>query len=458
MGKCGNPEITGTMIADASKRYNAGFGKIVTDSIIKNGVFNTALSHEAIRDMDDIFSYEIKPMKVTDQKHSGRCWMFAALNLLRYRLHDQLKLQDSGFELSQCYTMFWDKLEKANFFLENVIDTAGQPKDNRIVMHLFDNPIGDGGDWDMFTALISKYGVVPKSAMPEAFESSDSSAMDAVLQKKLRRDGVILRKMAAEGKNSEELRSVKTGMVEEVYGLLCCFLGEPPEKFDFVYRSTGDEKKPDEEKDKVGEFHRDSDITPLDFYNQYFGEHFLDDFVSVVNFPTEDKPFNRTYTVKYAGNMAGKRMVYLNVPMDAFESLAVRQLQDGIPVWFACDVAQMSNRKLGIMDTGLFNLEKLLGVQLDIPKSDMIDYLECSPTHAMMLIGVDMKDGEIKKWKVENSWGKEHGDNGFFVMSSDWMRTYALEVIINKKYLNDAQKEALAKEPVECAPWDPLYE
>ena len=437
--------ITQSDLDAASSRYHSGFAPLITDSIVKNGILNTSFSYTGAADMAQIFSDEIEPMEITNQKKSGRCWMFAGTNLCRYHLHKKLKIKNDGFELSQSYLMFWDKLEKANYFLESVLDTAGEKKDSRVVMWLFQNPLNDGGQWDMLVSLIEKYGLVPKYAMQESFHSSNSGEMNAVLCRKVRRDGILLRSLFAAGKSQKELHDEKEKMIGEFYGLMCCFLGEPPKTFDFVYR------------DQDNAFHRDSDLTPVGFYHKYFGEGYLGDFVSVINAPTSDKPFGRTYTVRYLGNVVGGRPVtYLNLPTEELERLACTQIQHGEPVWFGSDVGKESDRELGIMDTKLYRKSEVLQTALDISKADMLDYGESCLTHAMMLLGVDVKDGQIQKWKVENSWGKDVGEKGFFVMSNAWFKDYVCQVVINRKYLSAEQAGMLDQAPVVLEPWDPI--
>ena len=439
-----NTAITEDMLLKASEDYRHGPLTGITDSVVKNGIANTAISHEAAARMSRLFSDEIESMEITNQKKSGRCWIFAGMNVLRYHLNKTLHFKNPDFELSQAYIMFWDKFEKANYFLESVLKTAAEEKSSRIVMWLFNTLLSDGGQWDMLVSLIEKYGVLPKYEMPESFQSSDSPNMNAILCKKLRLDGILLRRMAASGKSLEELRAEKMKMMSEIYGLLCCFLGEPPRKFDFEYR------------DKDNRFHRDGGITPLQFYHKYFGT-FLNNYISVINAPTEDKPFGHTYTVKYLGNVVGARPVlYLNLESSELERMACRQIQDGYPVWFGSDVGKMSDREQGIMDTDLYRYGEVLHTELGMSKADMLDYGQSCLTHAMMLLGANVTESGVTKWKVENSWGKDVGEKGFFVMSRGWFKDYVCQVVVDRKYLSDEQRAALKEKPVELEPWDPI--
>lgn len=440
-----NGSISEAILKDSIENYENSSTKKAAGSIIKNGINNTACNHEAVIKMSHMFSDEIDSMDITDQKKSGRCWIFAGMNVLRYHIHKNLQIKNPDFELSQAYIMFCDKLEKSNYFLESVISTVKEPKNSRIVMWLFANLIQDGGQWDMLVNVIKKYGLLPKYAMPETFQSSNSQGMNAILCKKLRKDGVILRRMAEEGKAVPEIRVEKEKMLSDIYSMLCCFLGEPPKTFNFEYR------------DKDNKFHRDSAITPLQFFSKYVGDEFIDSYVSIINAPTDDKPYGNTYTVKYLGNVVGgKPVIYLNLESEMLEKMACQQIKDGEPVWFGSDVGKMSDRELGIMDTNLYHYEDILNTELDMSKADMLDYGQSCLTHAMMLLGVDLEDDKIEKWKVENSWGKDVGEKGFFVMSNDWFKEYVCQVVVNKKYLSKEQLQALEKKPVELEPWDPI--
>lgn len=437
--------ISEELITRAEQTFRDAPARALADSIAKNGIDNTAYHREAAVRMTHLFSHEIEPMTITNQQKSGRCWIFAAMNVLRYHLRDTLRVKDGGFELSQSYLMFWDKLEKGNYFLESVLDTAAEAKDSRVVMWLFQNPLNDGGQWDMLVSLIEKYGVVPKLAMPESFHSSNSAKMNAVLCRKLRRNGVELRTLHAQGKSPEALRARKEEMIAEFYVLLCCFLGKPPKTFDFSWRNQN------------GAFHRCAGQTPLGFYETYFGRDFLKSYVSVIHAPTAEKPYDRTYTVKYLGNVVGGKPVkYLNLPSAELARAASEQIKAGRPVWFGSDVGKMSDREAGILDTALYPYENVLHTALSMDKGDMLDYGESCLTHAMMLLGVDVTDAGIEKWKVENSWGKDVGQKGFFVMSADWFADYVCQVVVDQAYLTDAQKKAFEQPPIELEPWDPI--
>ncbi|MCL6454334.1 MAG: C1 family peptidase [Alicyclobacillus sp.] len=421
---------------------NDPHNKIRTNAIVKNGIQNVAANRDAFIQMQFTFSTEIETGPVTNQKQSGRCWMFAGLNTIRHNMakHNNMK----PFELSQCYQMFWDKFEKANYFLERVFDTIEEDTDSRIVQWILQSPLQDGGQWDMFVNLVDKYGVVPQYVMPETFHSSQSAQMNHLLTLKLREHAVRLRDGYRAGKPLSELRAEKQGMMAEFYRLLCYFLGQPPQVFDFEYR------------DKDNVYHRDTGLTPLSFMEKYAGFD-IHDYVSVINAPTADKPFNRTYTVQYLGNVeGGKDVLYLNVDIDTFKRLALAQLQDGVPVWFGCDVGKMLERDAGIMDTAIFDYEGALDTQFGMTKAERLDYASSLMTHAMVFTGVNLVDGKPDRWKVENSWGKDRGNEGFYVMSDAWFDEYMYQVVVDKKYLSDELRQALAQEPIVLKPWDPM--
>ncbi|PUU88403.1 MAG: bleomycin hydrolase, partial [Halanaerobium sp.] len=400
--------------------------EIIANAVIKNGINDTALNNESVKKMHYDFSEEIDVGKVTNQEKSGRCWMFAALNNIRYSISKDLKIKDHDFELSQAYTMFWDKLEKANYFLENIISTVELDIDSRRVMWLLNEPTNDGGQWDMFTALIEKYGIVPKYVMPESYHSSNSHYLNKILSLKLRDLAQTLRKDFKLGADKESLREEKEDMLAEIYSILAYFLGEPPQNFDFEYRN------------KDGEFYRDSELTPQEFYNKY-SKVKMTDYVSIINAPTADKPFDQTYTVEFLGNVKeGQQIHYLNLPIEKLIAYTKEQLKDGEPVWFGCDVGQWSDRELGIMDTKLFNYGDVLDTKFSLDKGQRLQYGESILTHAMAFTGVNLKDDEPLSWKVQNSWGEKVGENGFFIMSNDWFKEFNYEVVINKKYLAEA--------------------
>ena len=416
--------------------------KVIRNSILNVGLDESALDHDAKTKQQHTFSLEIKTGKITSQEKSGRCWLFAGLNTLRLPVMRKLNLDN--FELSQSYAMFFDKLEKANYFLENILETLDEPVDSRLIMWLMKTPVQDGGQWDMFTAFVEKYGVVPKSVMPETYHSSNSARMNEILTLTLRGFAKELRDASDAGKDMMVLKSMKEEQLPEFYRMLTFFLGVPPTRFDFEYV------------DKTKTFHRDADCTPKRFYNTYVKVK-LTDYISVINAPTKDKRFDRTFTFQYLGNVEGAAPVkYLNLDIKTFKELALKQLGDNEPVWFGSDVGKKMKREAGILDEKIYDYERALDTAFKLEKAGRMDYGESLMTHAMVLTGVNLVDGKPNRWKVENSWGEKNGKDGYFVMSDDWFEQYVYQIVINKKYLSEAQRKAWDSEPIVLKPWDPM--
>ena len=425
-------------VYEANSKYAA-----MENAISHNGLLASLEKRSAAVENTPIFSLDLTKDKVSDQKASGRCWMFAALNTFRHKMIAGFQLED--FELSQAHTFFWDKYEKSNWFLEQVIATADQELTSRKVKFLLDTPQQDGGQWDMVVSLFEKYGVVPKSVFPESISSSNSRELNQILNKLLRQDAQILRELVAEGANSAELQAKKEELLQEVFNFLAMNLGLPPRQFDFSYR------------DKDNHFHSESGLTPLTFYQKYVDLK-LDDYVSIINAPTADKPYGRSYTVEMLGNVVGSKPVrYLNVEMDRLKELAITQMKAGETVWFGSDVGQSSNRKAGVMAEGMHDFTASMDIRLTQNKAGRLDYSESLMTHAMVLTGVDLdENGKAKKWKVENSWGEKVGNNGYFVASDAWMDEYTYQIVVRKEFLTAAELAAYEAEPLVLSPWDPM--
>ncbi|MFM0816797.1 aminopeptidase C [Streptococcus suis] len=413
------------------------------NAVSHNGLLKSLETRQSAIDNDYVFSIDLTKDAVSNQKASGRCWMFAALNTFRHKLISDFKLEN--FELSQAHTFFWDKYEKSNWFLEQIIATADQEIGSRKVKFLLDTPQQDGGQWDMVVALFEKYGVVPKSVYPESISSSASRELNQYLNKLLRQDAQILRDLLAKGASSEEVQVQKENLLQEIFNFLAVNLGLPPRSFDFAYR------------DKNNVYHRDTNVTPQAFYEKYVGLK-LSDYVSIINAPTTDKPYNKSYTVELLGNVVGAPAVrYLNVEMNRFKELAIAQLKAGESVWFGSDVGQSSNRQTGIMATNTYDFSSGLGIHFHQDKAGRLDYSESLMTHAMVLTGVDLDDNEQPlKWKVENSWGDKVGDKGYFVASDSWMDEYTYQIVVRKEFLTPEELAAYQAQPQVLAPWDPM--
>ena len=423
---------------EANPKYAA-----MENAISHNGLLISLEKRTAAVENAPVFSLDLTKDKVSDQKASGRCCMFAALNIFRHKMIAGFQLED--FELSQAHTFFWDKYEKSNWFLEQVLATADQELTSRKVKFLLDTPQQDGGQWDMVVALFEKYGVVPKSVYPESISSSNSRELNQLLNKLLRQDAQILRELALNGADEAMLQAKKEALLQEIFNFLAMSLGLPPLKFDFAYR------------DKDGNYHREADLTPQAFYQKYVDLK-LDDYVSIINAPTADKPYGKSYTVEMLGNVVGSKPVrYLNVEMKRLKELAIAQMQAGETVWFGSDVGQSSNRKAGIMEAGMHDLTSSMDIQLTQDKAGRLDYSESLMTHAMVLAGVDLDEkGQAKKWKVENSWGEKVGDKGYFVASDAWMDEYTYQIVVRKEFLTPEELAAYNAEPIVLAPWDPM--
>ncbi len=416
--------------------------KIATKAVSKASVNDICYDTEHAKKMNHKFSIDIPTLPATNQKSSGRCWIFAALNILREKIAKDLNL--ANFELSQSYISFYDHLEKANSFLEHVIETAEKPADDRYVNHILSTPVGDGGWWEFFVGLCVKYGVVPKEAMPETQQSGSSAAMNMLLNMQLREDALVLRQEIAAGKDAELIRSMKNDMLKRAYNIIAICLGNPPETFDFEYV------------DKDQNYHVDRNLTPHAFYDKYIGRD-IENIVSILNAPTPTKPFNKTYVISHEESVYGSNPVkFLNITMDEFKAAVIRQLEAGDPIWFSCDCHPYGNRDEGIWDTGIYDYETPFGLELKMDKGQMLDYHQSAPNHAMLLTGVNLVDGKPDKWKIQNSWGSEKANKGYFIMSDDWFDKFVYFASIDKKYLTEEQRELFEQEPIVLAPWDVL--
>lgn len=442
--------MTKEITNDAINNYTQDLAKhaginIASHAAQENGIFKASQNTQTKIDLDPTFSIEIDTGKPADQKQSGRCWMFSALNTMRHPLQKEYKVKD--FELSQNFTNFWDKFEKSNWFFENVIATAEQPLGDRKVAFLFATPQQDGGQWDMLCGLIQKYGIVPKTVYPETANATNSSALNDTLNTLLRKDGLELRDFVNAGKSEEAIQTRKNEMLNDVFRILAVSLGVPPTKFDFEY------------KDDDGNYHRDAAITPKEFFDKYVGMN-LEDHVSTINAPTSDKPYHKVFSVEYLGNVVGGRQVrHLNLKVAEMKELIIKQLKAGEVVWFGSNVGKDSDRQLGLLDTNIYKRDELFDIDFSMSKADMLDSGESMMDHAMVITGVDLVNDKPTKWKIENSWGVKPGFKGYFVMSDSWFDSFVYQAVINKKFLPDDLKNAFdegSKDPIQLLPWDPM--
>lgn len=417
--------------------------QVALHTVTANGVLKSATNPYAARDSRHTYSIQLEQGSITSQKQSGRCWMFAALNVMRFETIHKWNLED--FEFSQNYPLFYDKLEKSNYFLESILKTLNEPTEGRLISYLLRDPIGDGGQWDMFANIVRKYGVVPKEAMPETISSSATREMCSLLTRLLRGDAYQLRSAYRDGASQKSLQEQKDAMMLDVYRLLCICLGEPPKAFDF------------ETRDKDKNLIRETQITPVAFFEKYVGWN-LDDYVSLINAPTKDKPYHKSYSVRFLGNVVEGNIVrYLNLPSAELKKAAIAQMKDGNPVWFGCDVGKSSGRENGLMDLNLYDLEGLFGLRFPMDKAARLDYGESLMTHAMVFQGVDLDEEEKPlRWRVENSWGKDAGQDGYYCMTDAWFDEYNYQIVVNKKYLSPELIAEYESEPILLQPWDPM--
>ncbi|GGV12398.1 C1 family peptidase [Lactobacillus acetotolerans] len=427
------------------EKFSANFNsnpqnKVVARAAQHNGVLEASYNDRVESNLNRVFSTELKTDNVTNQEHSGRCWEFATLNILRHIFGKKYKAKK--FTFSQSYNFFWDKIERANIFYDNILATADQPIDSRTVKAYLDDAGGDGGQFQMAAALVAKYGVIPSYAMPESFNANNTTGFATALGDKMKKDALVLRKLKQDGKD-DEIEKTREKFLNEVYRMTAIAVGEPPKKFDLEYRD--DDKK----------YHLDKDLTPLEFLHKYLGDVDFDDYVVLTNAP--DHEYNKLYGLPFEDNVEGSyKIKLLNVPMEYLSSATVSQLKDGEAVWFGNDVLRQMNRKTGYLDTNLYKLNDLFGVNLDMSKADRLRTGGGEVSHAMTFVGVDEDKGNIRQWKVENSWGNKIGSKGFFVMNNDWFNDYVYEVVVHKKYLTDEQKK-IAEGPVTNLPaWDSL--
>ncbi|QDU70729.1 C1 family peptidase [Mucisphaera calidilacus] len=437
--------LTGDQFAAWQRRFDESpSAQLMQNAVCRQPIDEVALDRRVATSTDFTFSHVLDDWTVTSQKQSGRCWLFAGLNLLRVGAMNKMNLQE--FEFSQNHIFFWDKVERANYFLQRIIETADRDIDDRHVAFLLDRPYDDGGQWNMFVNLVKKHGLVPQAVMPDSHSSGCTPRMNGNIRHKLREGAVRLRAAAAAGASTENLEAEKHAILETVYRILSIHLGTPPAEFDWQWN------------DKDRKFHRDGKVTPQDFAKRYTDID-LDHYVCLVNDPRN--PYNQTYTVEYLGNVeGGDRVVYLNVETDVLKQVAMNTITDGEPVWMGCDVGPMMERKLGLWDARLYDYEGVYETQYTLDKADRLRAHQSLMTHAMLFTGVDVVSEagveRPRRWRVENSWGDEIGRKGFFLMNDNWFDQYMFEIAANRKYLSQDLIAALDTEPTVLPPWDPM--
>ncbi|MDH4156997.1 MAG: C1 family peptidase [candidate division Zixibacteria bacterium] len=412
------------------------------NAVTNNDIKGLSLDREKFIDHNKLFSLKLKSTGVTAQENSGRCWLFAGMNVFSPKVMKKLKLSD--FELSQPYLTFWDKMEKANAFLEAMIELREKPLDDRIVQVHLRGPFGDGGWWQYVVDLLDKYGVVPLSAMPETKQSINTDNINGLVNRMLRRFTAELREMHQAGRGEQELRARKDEMLYDVYKMMVFNYGQPPREFEFRYETT------------------DSLITgaktytPLSFYREFFAEG-MPQYVGLMDDPT--KEYGTLYSYQWSSNMIDRPdITFLNIPMSKLKNYCLKTLLDSQMVYFSMDPGKQHLRDSGIFKEGIYDYNSTFGLDFKLTKAQRILYGDSSPNHAMVIMGVDTSlTGAPVKWLVKNSWGTKHGDGGKWYMYDDWFDEYGYIAVVDKKLLDEEDLAALKKKPVSLPPWDPFW-
>ena len=411
------------------------------NSIVQNGM--VLANAELATPPDDHFTYRVPTKGITDQKRSGRCWLFTGLNVLRAKFIKDNNLGE--FYFSHCYSFFWDQLEKANLFLEGILETRTLPITDRKVEWLFQHPINDGGQFTGISDNLLKYGVVPSDVMPETYSSNNTSRLSSLIAKLLRQGGMELRTKAEQGATLADLRKVKETTLQAIYRLLCLNLGTPPTTFEYTLR------------DADGKVLSTKEYTPLSFYKEHIGLNLKDDYVMIMNDPSQ--PYYETYAIEYDRHAwDGKDWTYINLPMEEIKKMAIASLKDGNMMYYSCDVGKELNKESGLLTLGYDDYEAITGVPMTMTKGERIASFDSGSTHAMTLVAVDLdKSGKPTKWMVENSWGATSGHQGHLIMTDEWFDAYTFRLVVNKKYLTPRAKELQGKTPKLLPPWSPMF-
>ncbi|MDD4069787.1 MAG: C1 family peptidase [Candidatus Izemoplasmatales bacterium] len=430
-------KINNDLLENWKKEYDQDVSNLILQRALnKNEMQNIALKQESKQVTTFNFSKEIKTLPVANQEKSGRCWIFAGLNVLREIIAKTHNLKE--FELSQNYIAFYDKLEKINYFLESVDDFIDSDKDDRTLQHIVRMGIQDGGQWDMFVSLVEKYGLVPKDAMDETANSSSTRIMNQFINLKLRKYVALSRK------NPSKKNELKSQTLKELYGFLISNFGAPPKEFDFEFV------------DKDNNYNIINNLNPMMFKEKYVG-NILEDYISIIHAPTEDKPFYKSYTVEYLGNVIEGRIIkYLNLDMDSFKTKVLNQLNDGEVVWFGSDVGHYGDRELGVWADDRYDYSKVFRMDFDLDKGAMLDFGHSQMNHAMVITGYTIINGKPLKYKIQNSWGDKTGKKGYYLASDSWFDKFVYQAVINKKYLTEKELKIWEEEPVKLKPWDPM--
>lgn len=436
------PEISNDLLMQLREEESAKVA-LARNAATQVGIEAASLNREKIQHTSTAVSHRLDDWKATSQKKSGRCWLFSSLNFLRSRARESLGIKN--FEFSQSYVFFWDKFERANWFLTDIIATSDEPVDGRLVQFLLGDVLGDGGQWDMAVSVYMKYGLVPKEVMPESEASTNSRPMNARLRAVLHIGALRLREAIAAGASAEEVDAQRRKILADVWKILVVCLGEPPMRFNWQWR------------DDEGNFHRDGEITPHEFYERHVGVD-LSEYICLVDDPRPENPKGSMETVEHLGNVVGGRPIrYLNAPVEEIKRIAAAQIAAGEAVWFGADVSQPYDRGLGFFVTGIHDYDGLFDVDFSSTKLERVRSGESAMDHAMLFTGVDLDEaGQPRAWRVENSWGDEPGDSGFFTMDDQWFTDNVFEVVVPKSALPEDLAAAVDTEPIVLPAWDPM--
>lgn len=438
--------ISADMLKEIQQSQKLSSGdKALFNAVASNSIDNLAKNHANRGAIDTYFSVETKAQSITDQKQSGRCWMFSGFNVLRSNFAN--RTDSLSVELSQDYLFFWDQLEKANLFLQGVIDCASKPMDDVRVQFFFKNPINDGGTFCGVSDLVDKYGLVPSDVMPETFSAENTSKATALIKSKLREFGLKLRDMANGGKSAKEIKAEKTKMLSEIYRMLTLTLGEPVKEFTYAFKNKDGRTVTEAKK-----------YTPKSFAAEILGGKTIGgSFIMVMNDPRRE--YYKTYEVEYDRHTYdGTNWKYLNLPMEDIAKLAIASLKDGRKMYSSYDVGKFLDSKRGYCDIRNYDYGSLFGTTFGMNKAQRIMTYDSGSTHAMTLTAVDLDaKGNPTKWKVENSWGADWGQKGYLIMTNDWFNEYMFRLVVDKKYVPAKTLKQYEQKPVMVMPEDPLF-
>ncbi len=419
----------------------SGEQKAIMNALAKYRIKDLAVDRETYIKQDELFSKKLDVKGITNQQSTGRCWLFAGLNIFRPRIINEYKLEN--FEFSHSYLSFYDKLEKANLFINQIIEWKDKDVESREIDWLLDNTTGDGGQWNMVMDLIDKYGLVPMYAMPETYTSSHTGDLTYLMKKKLYQTASkIFEANKVKKTTTEDYENIRLNAMQDIYKLLAMTFGIPPKNFVWKYENED------------GDVTIDKKYTPKSFAKKIVKVD-IDNYVYILSNPLEK--YYQTYKIEYDRNMFEKEnMFVLNLPTSDMKKLATTQIMDDTPVWFGCDVGKEYDSD-GFMIRGIKDYESLFGINFDLSRKEQVLYNQSVPTHAMVFVGVDIKDGKPQKWLVENSWGEDRGHDGYFTLGNDWFDKYMYAVIIEKKHLSKKMLKALKTKPIILPPWNAMW-